>query len=204
MPSVIPNLYNFDSESNYEFGSEFGSDSESEYFNNNNSKYSLVLCEIHNPQMHGFAEDSDPSVCGHYLMIGEFDFDSFICGDPDNLLSMEGTIDSFNENLTQLMRIGRYQLHPTIRNYKNIVLRENYIRPEIAECITLSGNERVAILKTFWIRIIQRTWKRVFQERYNVLMMRMNIQSLHMWQQTGKWPLYCRNLPGLRGMLEDI
>ena len=202
MPLVIPNLYNFDSDSNC----EFGSDSESEFadFNYNNSKYSLVLCEIHNPQMHGFTANSDPNICGHYLMIGEFDFDSFICGDPDNLLSMEGTIDSFNENLTLLMRNSRYHYHPTIRNYKNIVLRENYIRPEIAECVTLSGNERVTILKTFWIRIIQRAWKRIFRERYNILIMRMNVRSLFIWQQTGKWPLHCRNLPGLRGMLENI
>jgi hypothetical protein len=51
------------------------------------------------------------------------------------------------------------------------------IQPEIAECIILTGGEYVAILKTFWIKIIQRTWKKVFR--------------LNMWNQ------YLRQLKGL-------
>jgi hypothetical protein len=41
---------------------------------------------------------------------------------------------------------------------------DKIIQPEIAECIILSGGEFVAILKTFWIRIIQRKWKKVFKK----------------------------------------
>ena len=51
------------------------------------------------------------------------------------------------------------------------------LQPEIAECIILSGEETVAILKTFWIKIIQRKWKKVFRS--------------YMWNQ------YLRQLKGL-------
>jgi hypothetical protein len=42
------------------------------------------------------------------------------------------------------------------------------LQPEIAECIILNGEETIAILKTFWIKIIQRKWKKVFKlNRWN-------------------------------------
>ena len=72
-------------------------------------------------------------------------------------------------------------------NYKPNVIKKDIkfyskqldkiIQPEIAECIILSGGEYVAILKTFWIKIIQRKWKKVFRS--------------YMWNQ------YLRQLKGL-------
>ena len=53
-------------------------------------------------------------------------------------------------------------LNPYIRNYNDI--NKNILNIQIAEKIILKGGECVAILKTFWIRIIQRTWKRVFRK----------------------------------------
>ena len=53
--------------------------------------------------------------------------------------------------------------HPLVRNYNNIV--KQYLRFEIAHCITLSGGEYVAILKTFWIKVIIRTYKNAFKRK---------------------------------------
>jgi len=61
-------------------------------------------------------------------------------------------------------------------NFYNKPVRK-ILHPEIAECIILTGGETVAILKTFWIRIIQRKWKKVFRS--------------YMWNQ------YLRQLKGL-------
>jgi hypothetical protein len=47
----------------------------------------------------------------------------------------------------------------TIRNFAKIICNKNYIKPEIAECIILPTGETIAILKTFWIRIIQKVYK---------------------------------------------
>lgn len=55
--------------------------------------------------------------------------------------------------------------HPYIRNYKFIISRPNYIKPEIAQCYELPTLERVAILKTIWIRIIQRKWKKLMKQK---------------------------------------
>ena len=34
-----------------------------------NRKFTLLICELHNKHMHGFTEESDPNVQGHYLVI---------------------------------------------------------------------------------------------------------------------------------------
>ena len=52
--------------------------------------------------------------------------------------------------------------HPYIRNYNHI--NKNILSIQIAKNIILKGGESVAILKTFWIKIIQRTWKKVFRK----------------------------------------
>ena len=94
--------------------------------------------------------------------------------------------------------------HPVIRNYHNIISNKNYIKPEIGEYIILPTQESVAILKTFWLRIIQKKWKKVFQERKNVISQRCNFSNLSIREILGKWPESCFNLPGLRGMLSDL
>ena len=61
--------------------------------------------------------------------------------------------------------------HSVIRNYHNIIKSFYYIQPHIVECVYLlnPGGECVAILKTFWLKIVQRTWKRVYKERMRLL-----------------------------------
>jgi hypothetical protein len=76
---------------------------------------------------------------------------------------------------------GEQTRHPYIRNYNKIINSLNYIKPEIMKVILLSTGETVAILKTCWIRIFQRTWRRKFAKRiaffkniHTILLRRLN------------------------------
>jgi hypothetical protein len=59
------------------------------------------------------------------------------------------------------------QYSGNVRAYWDIVSRCNlYPMLEIVQTVTLEpGGECVAIIKTFWIRLVQRRWKRIFAER---------------------------------------
>ena len=94
--------------------------------------------------------------------------------------------------------------HPIIRNYSNIIRRANYIKPEIGLCIELHTHEQIVIIKTIWIKIIQRKWKKVFAERKRLLSERCSPVALYNRMMTGKWPAHCLVLPGLNGMLSDL
>jgi hypothetical protein len=67
--------------------------------------------------------------------------------------------------------------------------------------INIIDNVYCAIKKTYWLRLIQRNWKRVCKERNKILNNRKKINSLRHFTLRGKWPLGMNNLPGLYGLL---
>jgi len=199
MPDFIRYFYDSHEEPEFDSASDTESESDTESVNIvlQNGKNNIVLCEIFNPSMHGFTSESDQNIIGHYLVIGKYPVDSIYF---NNSLIRDVT-NNYHSNIRELLLYPNYRKHPWIRNYKNIASRNNYIRPEIAECIILSGNETVAILKTFWLRIVQRTWKRVFRERCNILNIRKTMYALYFRQMHGSWPANCARLPEIKGML---
>jgi hypothetical protein len=151
------------------------------------NKFDYILCELHYPFLHGKTVDSDKHIETHYIVIGkfyyktgytieeyyEYDTDSEYDSDTDYKLShniipnIHDSIKYYKNIYNKYVKkqyIHRYP-HSTIRNYAKIVNSSNYIKPEIAQCIQLKTGEEIAILKTFWIRIIQKTWKKVFKIR---------------------------------------
>ena len=190
--------------------------------NNNNiintTRFNLVLCEILNKHLHG----NDENIDGHYLIINKFDgstgsaiysdINSNSDSDDDDYSDSEEE-DNDDSSLTLFtndyndyyhQQVSPTIKHSTIRNYKNIIARSDYIRPEIAECIVLPSQHTVAIIKTIWIKIIQRKWKKVYAERKKVIKTRMQYSSLKTREITGRWPQSCNYLPTLYGLLRDL
>jgi len=56
-------------------------------------------------------------------------------------------------------------------------------------------------LKTHWIRIVQRVWKRVFRERQEVMMKRRTLQNIRYFERHGKHLPGLHVLPSIHGML---
>ena len=174
-------------------------------------RFRIVLCEIYNEYIHGDGDNSQ------YLIIGKFNpyYDCYYSdsGDDDDSEDYDRDRDRDSMPIDEIMALHteRYRSqfirhtvkykHPFIRNYRKIVLRLTYIQPEIAECIVLSSGESVAILKTFWIRIVQRAWKRVFLERATILNKRRSPSELYYRQTRGKWSC---SMPSLCGMLHGV
>lgn len=86
----------------------------------------------------------------------------------------------------------------------NIISSFNCLKPEIGECIYLPTGECVAILKTYWLKIIQRKWKNIIKIRNNTNKLRSNLNSIKYREIYGKWPQYCLHYPKLKGMLSDL
>lgn len=66
--------------------------------------------------------------------------------------------------------------------------------------ISPSG-EYVSILKTWWIKWIQRAWKKRFANNKNIIRLRGGIAARKKIELTGKYPIHLRNIPGLRALL---
>ena len=179
------------------------------------NKHYLMLCELHYPTIHGKTADSDSYIETHYLVNSRFEPKTGIiysCLDEDNednedsIFTINDALQLLKEHYSNQANINPnyFNNHPTIRNYHNIISSPNYIKPEIGEYIILPTQEAIAILKTCWLRIIQRKWKKVFEERQYILKQRCLKSSLSNMEIYGKWPQTCSNLPGLKGMLKEL
>ena len=194
-----------------------------------NNKWHLMICELHNPVIHGKTNTSDPNIETHYVVYNRYnpvtkfplDYDDNDDNYNNNYNYNYNNIDNSNiedfstmyEDISRLKSIylnpSRYERsyspnHPTIRHYSSIVTKRNYIKPEIGLCIILPTQEAVAILKTFWFRIISKKWKKVFQERKRIIQLRCNRFDLTIKQMRRMFPKSFVDLPGLKGMLSDL
>ena len=69
----------------------------------------------------------------------------------------------------------------------NIIDNGKYIKLDIIEVDVLDGEEMVGYIKTFWLRIIQRKWKKIFKKRKEVIQKRKSLCCLRNREINGKW-----------------
>ena len=163
---------------------------------------SIVISELYNENIHGMDDASDPDIYFHYIVADTFNADEFYLY---NKKGDENVRDSEIINtLIMYKRAIRYRLRSDflcggniyIRNYKHIISQKRYIQLDIARCIYLKGDEMVCIKKTFWLRLIQRTWKRVCLERKNIVK-KTSLQVLSQREIKKRYT----PIPQLKGML---
>jgi hypothetical protein len=152
--------------------------------------YQLAICEVFHPVFHGQDANSTPGIHTQFLVyttMGLADFYS------DDYLYEVRNLQRYHNATLQLLN-GSAE-HPSIRNYQ--VVYNKYMRLEIVQADVLNGNEEVAYLKTFWLRLVQRRWKKIYQARKEILQKRSRINALMERQRTGQWPIGLRTLPTL-------
>jgi len=169
-----------------------------------NSRFKLLLCELHYEKFHGKTEDSYQNIDGHYLLIEIFKppstDENYIRNDNDfeenkNYSNYVQTLYKFKYNL--LIKRGFFIKNPhnIIKNFHNIVANKNYFNFEIGECIILPTNETIVIKKTFWIKIIQRTWKKIFKKRKCLMLSNQFLKN----RQLGI--INMSQLPSIKGLM---
>ena len=172
-PSNNLDIYG-DSDNDSDYYSETDSETDSENESNLNNTH------IQNPSA---------TILTNYAIINEFTY-------------LKGTR---NMCLTgyhaQELNIGKPLSRKYIRNYNNIIKSPKYLQPEIFEKVYIDDS-CCAVIKTFWIKIVQRSWKRVFKERVRIMTLRKSIRSLMYWQMSGRWPENCAYMPGLHSMIK--
>ena len=117
--------------------------------------YQLAICEVYHPILHGQTETSSPQINNHFLVYTTIELSDFYSG---AYLYEEHSLRRYRKAVRLLH--GSID-HPTIRNYAKV--EKKYIRLEIIQADVLSGDEEVAYLKTFWLRLAQRRWKKIYQ-----------------------------------------
>jgi len=154
--------------------------------NQNIYKFYLVSCEIFNSNIHGF----EPAMNQHFLTIFKykkvFELNKIFM----DILSYKQFLSSQN--------IFRKK-HDFIRNYHFIF---SQMKPEIAYVYYLPSGHCISIIKTFYFKILQRTWKNFCKKRFNILKQRSSYSALKYFEYNGKWPSSCNYWPTCKGILK--
>jgi hypothetical protein len=109
----------------------------------------LGICEFYTPTLHGPCE---PPVSDYFHYTCEVELSEFY----------DDSVFAFMAQYT-----GTYRYTGVVRAYWTIINRPNrYPLLEIVQPVYMEpGGYCVAVLKTFWLRLVQRRWKRIFAER---------------------------------------
>ena len=91
--------------------------------------------------------------------------------------------------------------HEIYKNYKGIIENDKYYSIDIYKIYYKPTFETVGVKKTFWIKIIQRRWKKLYRERLNMINKRKSIESLKYRQIHGDWPLGMKVLPSIKDII---
>ena len=150
------------------------------------TRFNITVCELYNSSVHG--TPSLNSLHAHYIVLHR--------------------LKKYDERLirkliwfyTSSLESHNYK-HPIIRNYQHI---HRKMVPEITECSYLPTGECICIKKTMWIRLIQRTWKKIYKLRQETNARRSLPRNLFYRGITGSWPIECACSPSIRGMLSAL
>ena len=104
------------------------------------TRYNITICELYNARIHG---PLNTEALHHYLVYSRY-----------KKLDIELLNTDVNYLQTQYATLPD-KSHNIYRNYDEIILNNNYIKPEITECIYLNTGHCVAIKKTIWVKLIQ-------------------------------------------------
>jgi len=77
-------------------------------------------------------------------------------------------------------------------------IKMNIMKLDIAQ----DGTYNV-LLKTFWLRLIQRNWKRVFKERKEILQNRAKPNAQYYFSLRGRYPEGLNHLPSIYGLMKS-
>ena len=72
---------------------------------------------------------------------------------------------------------------------------------DIMKLFILDDHTHTVVIKTYWLKIIQRHWKKIYSQRKYCISRRRQIKTMMYVERNGMYPYDCHSMPGLHGML---
>lgn len=165
--------------------------------NCNPPKLQLALVELYNPYRHGFhMTKENNNVYGHHIINYSIDINEFYNDTKDIYSDLKFAYENSIEFMNRIRSETDVRIvkHPTVRNYENIVKNTKQYELQLIQPITISVGDKdsdkysAAIIKTHWVRIIQRRWRNIREKRIANM---KNNDNLKYRETTGEFPREC-------------
>jgi hypothetical protein len=141
------------------------------------TNYELSYIELYNTSRHGdlsdLTEKKQNYILNNYLLMHSIKPESFL-KQPERVTKL---IEKAQKYYTQVI-----QQTNTDYNFQN-----NHASLDIIKRVN-NDEYTFAIVKTFWLKLFQRRWKKVYQNKQHITEKMKNPQNLFHRQTHGKWP----------------
>jgi hypothetical protein len=117
-----------------------------------------------------------------------------LCADGTDVLLMVNSVSPFVFFQYGFERIRRY-----LAEYS--IIRVENAKVHIMKLCILDDGTYSVILKTHWLRLVQRHWKKVYAERKRVFKGRRSLANLKHREIHGRWPNGLNRFPSLHGLM---
>ena len=161
--------------------------------------------ELHNNSEYDIENDSDENSIYDEI----FDNDSeFLDSEKEDGNYYLGNISIEDDNhmiLSNSVSVPTFYDHPaeTIQGYlyNYGVLERATHNVDIIQLTITPDDMYTCVLKTHWLRLVQRHWRKVYANKIQTIRQRMNLKSIRYFETYGKYPDHCMILPKMTGML---
>ena len=99
---------------------------------------------------------------------------------------------------TTFFRFNINHIQYYLLDYSIFVTKPNI---DIMQLFILDDYTYTVVIKTHWLRIIQRHWKKIYSQRKYCISRRKQIKTIMDFERKGRYPCDCDIMPGLPGML---
>ena len=147
---------------------------------------SLGICEIYTPEFHGYVENkTSTNIKGNYIVSYLLKNVEFF--DKSYLDTLYCIKMSWRHAMLNGMFKHNYK-HNIIANFTEWLKKDNIVKVEIIQYKTLEGGEIIGIIKTFWLRIFQKIFKKYYYNKKKRIMLAKTPNAQHYRSLSGKYP----------------
>ena len=141
----------------------------------------IGICELYNPNIHG---GSNTYMKYKYMVNIEFEPEEFYNNEH---IGYSDLMKYIYNNETH----SKYINNLDYSDFKKIVTNPKYYNVNILEEQMLETGEMVCIVKTLYISLLQRKWRKKYKEYQHIISKRKNPKALIYRAVNGKWPKEC-------------
>mgnify|MGYP001208707811 FL=1 len=148
------------------------------------SKYELCYIELYSPSTHGILNDLNKDyIYSNYLLMYKINAFKFLLN-PTNLIKLKKKFKNY------YIKYNSYYLTNNINTDKDCLRSidklNKYCDIRIVERFH-KDEYTFAIDKTFWLKIFQRRWKKIYQNKLSIIKKMSNLHNLQHREINGRW-----------------
>ena len=171
--------------------------------------YELARCELYLNKRHGPLNTTSNNMYNRIILMESIDdfheYENYLLWkDSVHYIISNITVTEFRTQWSEECKVTKSNWTKFCNVMSRYIGDPYYNKINIVQRVQVCDNDgfewTTAIMKTYWLRLIQRRWKSVYRKRMEISKQRAQLTNLRYREIYGKWPCGINYLPSIRDM----